>query len=284
MDNSTEVEEEIVKMLCKSTLDRLRCHKCKNYLSSSPVYSFENGTNLCESCYDKESDDLKKIKHIRNGLYMTAVKQLEFPCLYSNQGCTETIRFGEPNNEYCLYGYNQLACPVADDGFKGNVQNIQDHLKSQHQNILFNGNEILFTIAKKIRSNSIDIHIMQSDVISFTIHEGEPLKDSKIILHTAGRVFIIDISVCFLHSRWHLMVHANEITYKKCRETCTVSFKQEPNFSLIRKHRIDAYEAKRVFRILVQDLTCLFEMRRRQEIITCKICIDIPDETTDDDK
>lgn len=87
----------------------------------------------------------------------------------------------------------------------------------------------------------VPVLLMQLYENSFTIHEGEPLNESKIILHTGERMFIIVIDVCFIYSRWQLKVLVNEITHKECTDMYTVSFEQEPYLSVLRKHAIDAY-------------------------------------------
>lgn len=273
MAQSTKRERISFKMLPKSTLELLRCNKCNNYLSFSPVYSFENGINLCESCYSKESDHFKRLTHIRNSLYADAVKGLIFPCQYAKEGCMKRIRFNtrNPYHNDCIYG-KCIECPVAKDGFTGTVRNIQDHLKSQHKNVCLNGNEICLSISQYSHKYSL------LDMSSLSEYE-------NIILHTQGRMFIIHFSAhrCIKTTEWILGINVSEITYyENCRETFTVKFeaprKYEPNYTVTCKHQIRTYTRNLQFFIknwAEQNLNTLFKMSRGRKVY-CTISIDIP--------
>lgn len=257
-------------MLSKNTLNLLQCKRCKTYLSSSPVYSFQDGTNLCKSCYQKEPKGFKQMKHVCNDLYANTVRELDFPCQYSCEGCEETIPFDRPYEHDCMYG-KSFKCPVAEDGFKGTIKEIQDHLKSQHENTMFTDHEISFPIKRS------SVSVLQQNKHLFTICKNQQLKELKLFAHIQGRV-LVGASYINTFSKHQLEIVVREITYKKCREKFTLTFRQEPDFILTRKCQIstfttgsrygDGYE--------IQNLTSLFEISRgRDPEIYCTISLNV---------
>lgn len=293
MDKSTQTEGESVKRLSVSTLDLLRCNKCRKYLSSSPVHSFEDGRNLCKSCYGNESGDSKRMKHICNSLYTNTVKELDFPCQYANEGCVKTIRFDDQHNQKCVYG-RLLKCPIQKDGFEGSVENMKEHLKSEHQDLLFNGNEIVFTVTRTLfdpyNDTRITVDFVQPFTHYFTVHKHEreykPVKETKILLDIAGRMFVVGVDVFRnnFNKKWALGIGVSEITYEKCREKFTLTFKNEPDFIQICRRQIEEYLS--FCPSFVQNLETLFELSTSPRIF-CTIALDIPytrqeNQTTDD--
>lgn len=284
MDQSTQKNVESVKMLSMSTLDLLRCFHCKQYLSSAPVYSFDNGINLCAVCYTKGLNMFANMKHIRNSLYADTVKDLNFPCANSSEGCEAITPFDKPHTQYCMYE-TCFKCPVAADGFKGNVKVMKNHLRSEHHNILFNINEIYFTITKLTSGyNGYFINIMQLSESSFFIHSQEPKKKSKVICELAGRMFIVTIggNIRSYGQDCDLRVDIREITPEKCSEKFTLTFKNERNDFMVR-YKCQNKDGS----IFEKKLNTLFEMSTSTRLFFT-ISIDISDrnsliekETTD---
>lgn len=150
-DSHSDQENEVTLRIPKSTLDLLRCAVCRKYLSSSPVFSYDDGRNVCNLCYDKQPLSVKEKKHCWNTLYAKAVKYFGFPCKYSDLGCKEIVRFNDTlHQKYCEY--RLFGCPVnKNDGFEGTVKQILSHLTLDHSSMIIEGNNnIIFTITKQL--------------------------------------------------------------------------------------------------------------------------------------
>lgn len=279
MDKATQTENVNILMLSKNTLNLLLCKQCKKYLSSAPVYSFEDGTNMCECCYHKEPSDFKEMKHICNVLYANTVKEIDFPCQYSSEGCEGIVRFDRQYKHYCMYA-KIFKCPVAKDGFNGTIKAIQDHLKSQHENILFTNNEICFTIKDMYELGAITVTaVLQQQKHYFTTHKRDSFKRLKVFALVKNRVFVVVVDASYndVYLNWELGVAVSEVTYEKCRGTFTVVFKQQPNFILIRSGEINTHRADScAYNGCVQNLNSLFEMSANRKTY-CTISLDIQD-------
>lgn len=268
---------------CASTLNKLKCKNCKVYMSSSPVYSFEDGTNLCGGCYQTESNEFKEMKHIRNNLYATIAKEIDFPCqLCTEEGCTQTIHFREWFKQH--FGYcSPIKCPVAEDEFQGTINQLQDHLKSQHQDILSDKNTYSFIISSKSTFNNAttiaNMDSVQQKKHCCTIHMNGALKVLRNIFHLQGRVFVVTVEAAYnrIHSNWELGVAVNEITHKQCTEKFTLTFINEPNFVLTRECQINTYVSDICVyskSCLIQNLGSLYAMCTEAEVV-CTISLDI---------
>lgn len=147
-DSDSEQESGSIINIPKSTLELLRCGVCKKYLSSSPIFSYEDGLNVCHLCYNEQPLSAKDKRHFCNFLYAEAVQDFGFPCKYSDRGCTKIVRFNDTQHEdYCER--RPFDCPGMKDGFKGDVNEIRAHLELEHKSMIVESYNHSFTITKQ---------------------------------------------------------------------------------------------------------------------------------------
>lgn len=145
-DSGAEQENKVILNIPLSSLKLLRCELCNKYLSSSPIFSNEDGKNVCNFCCTHQELN----NYYRNFLYENAVREFAFPCPYLVQGCKESVLFDDKEHErHCFH--RSFKCPASTACvFKGNIRRIIVHLVKQHLDMIFNGNSIEFTIARDL--------------------------------------------------------------------------------------------------------------------------------------
>lgn len=262
--------------MSEETLNYLRCSGCRRYLSTSPVHSSNDGSrNVCEECYQHVTED-----YSCNVLYELAVYDCLFPCHNASEGCTAVVPFNHAHISSCTYGLS-FDCPVVEDCFKGTVAEVVEHVKTQHKDILFTGNEISFTIAKDLTggSTSILISFIQPHRNSIVVGHDQPTSETIVMVHIQGRLFKTKIQSWFIDNKITLHVELVEFGHNvKFNENVTFNLKMEPNMYTMQKHEMRtlyAFDA-------VCFINCLHQPSERQdpksifENIFCNIALDIP--------
>lgn len=118
-------------------IKKLLCSHCKNIISFGPVYLSTSGRNFCGRC--KIPTDSQEEKFIKNTLLEELIEDINFPCKNTKEGCQISLNAEgmKIHETFCVL--NKFDCPhknLENCQWVGLLQNIEEHYKERHSNLL----------------------------------------------------------------------------------------------------------------------------------------------------
>lgn len=149
-------------MSASDELEQLKCINCSKYLTVFPIYT---GTkkpgveiNLCGRC--KQFKGKYGIQFIQSQTLETAVKFVEFPCIYPD--CNKKLRWNNLQEHEDACPYRTIVCSICQECYSMNL--VEWHFKNNHteyikknENIIVIGKDMLYKTYLNIRQNSFYI-------------------------------------------------------------------------------------------------------------------------------
>lgn len=229
----------------KATLESLRCEQCKRYLSNPPVFCLDSGESVCFNCANN--------KGFRNLTYERAVQDVNFPCLYSREGCGMMFPFGSVHEKFCKY--RSFPCPLR-DSFQGTVVELRKHLREYHAKMFV-------------------------DELSFIISDSEIYK--KCLFEIMGQIFLIKLYVNHAATRsdkdkvtrpQQCVIAVMKIANEEFEGKCNINFTCTEEVTVVRHASIRGIDSP--FYECKERIDYLFKVANSKKII-CSISIDSAD-------
>lgn len=112
--------------LSKTEASRLRCSKCKGYLSVGPV-TMSNDVLFCGRCPPQP---------LRATMYEELAKFMIFPCINEEYGCTSYLRWNAANTHEENCKFKPVECPIFGCTSEMAEEYVRRHLNHTHNNLI----------------------------------------------------------------------------------------------------------------------------------------------------
>jgi E3 ubiquitin-protein ligase SIAH1 len=135
--------------LAMDLVSLFECPVCFDY-ALPPIMQCHSGHIVCSSCREKLTTCptcRATLDNIRNLAMEKLALSVQFPCKYSSNGCTNVFYCNQKSEheEICEHRPYACPCPGASCKWSGSLEQVMNHLLSQHKSITtLQGEDIVF--------------------------------------------------------------------------------------------------------------------------------------------